>query len=60
MPSDEEAARVVLIVLNLATNRQPIHMDIGDGHKDGYLHHLLLDILILIDHLGDNNTTIAR
>ena len=50
---------VVLGVLHLATHGQPVHVYIRNRHKDRYLHHLSLEILISLDNLGYHNPTVT-
>ena len=50
---------MVLEILHRATHREPVDVHVRYRHKDRDLHHLLLEIFIVGDYLGDHHTTIA-
>lgn len=60
MPCYKEATMVVLGILYLATNREPVDMYVGDRHEDRYLQHLAIYVLMFVYYLGDNNAAITR
>ena len=60
MPGHQEAARMVLEILHLAPHGNPVHVDVGDRHEDRDLHHLLLKVFRLADHLGHHHPAVAR
>jgi hypothetical protein len=59
MPRHKEATVVVLRVLHLTAYGKPVHVYVGNRHKDRDLEHLLLDILIIRNDLRHHNTAIA-
>jgi hypothetical protein len=60
VPSDAEPTVLVLEILHNATHSHPVNVNIRNRHKDRYLHHLALDILIIRDNLRNNDTAITR
>ena len=50
---------VVLEVLDNTAYGQPVHVHIRNRHKDRNLHHLAVDMLLLVDNFRNDNTTIA-
>ena len=43
----------------VAAHGDPVHVDVGDGHEDRDLEHLLLEVLVLVDDLGHDDAAVA-
>ena len=50
---------MVFEILHLAAHGNPVHMDVGDGHEDRDLQHLLFEVFVLRHDLRHDHAAVA-
>ena len=59
MPRHQKTARMVFEIFDGTAHGNPVHMDVGDGHEDRNLEHLLIQILVFLHDFGHDDAAVA-